>query len=86
MNTKKSLKQNNITAQVLTQWNNLRCKFMPGAAARPKGRSQQTGTVIAVSTVDGERIRSESRGHTRYFLRFSDGGVRGFFSNQLMKA
>jgi|TARA_R110000868_G_scaffold243770_6_gene499819 hypothetical protein len=80
---KKALKENNIYANVLTRWNNLRCKFLPGELAKPRGRKQQVGEVIAVSTVDGKHIRSENRGHTRYFLQFRDGSVRGYLSSDL---
>ena len=86
MNIKKLLKANNITARVLTRWSNPRCKFQYGEWVKPKGKLQIPGEVIAVSTADGKHIRAENRGHTRYFVKFSDGGVRGYYSNCLVVA
>jgi hypothetical protein len=86
MKIKKLLKDNGIRAQVLTNWGHLRCKFQPGDWAKVRGKGHQMGTVVAVSTVDGEHIRSANRGHTRYFLAFRDGGVRGYDSARLVHA
>jgi len=87
MNTKQALKQNNITAHVLTNWNSIRCKFHPGEkAVVSTERHLGKGKVIAVSTVDGKRIRSESRGWTHYFVQFKNGMVRGFDSSILSPA
>ena len=86
--TRKLLKQNNITAQVITNWSprtNRNCKFAPGdlvkvspAAVRraENGRyskyASKPGIVIAASSRDGSTMRGDSRMYTRYFVAFPD--------------
>lgn len=94
---KTPLHENRINATVLYTWtreSNPRCKFLPGNRVKIK-RTGQHGKVIAVSTVDGVRIKNNSlipgagqyrnaprRGWAAYYVQ-SRGNVYRFDSSAL---
>ena len=92
------LNRNGIDDFVLTNWDrvqNKNCKFLPGekVVVKSKQRNNQVskigktfkgyaGQVIAASTVDGERMNSESYKTTFYYVNIGETVIK-FPSNSL---
>ena len=92
------LKQNKITANVMTRWNresNRNCKFLPGDRVTINSKKSSStkdrtlhgarGEIVAVTTVDGMRMNSENRKTTHYYVLNSN-TLNRFASYMLRKA
>ena len=98
--TESLLRKNKITANIMMRWNretNPHCKFLPGdeVVAKTKNANWESaknrrlhglsGRIVAVTTVDGERICNENRKHSAYYVYDGEQVVR-FRSNSLVAA
>jgi len=94
------LRRSNINDSVMTRWDreqNRNCKFLPGDRVIVKSKKNNwdtvesrmlngnQGTVVAASTVDGERMNGPHYKKTHYYV-FTGGTVSRFLSNSLKAA
>lgn len=92
------LRKNKVTAGVMTRWDresNPRCKFLPGdeviaktkratwESAKNRRLHGMSGQIIAVTTVDGQRICNQNRKNSAYYVYDGKQVVR-FRSNSLV--
>lgn len=73
--TESLLRKNKIKDRVMIRWNrqtNPNCKFVPGDSVMIRNRLSNRhgiyGRVIAVTTVDGERICDNKRKNSSYYV------------------